>query len=257
MDERPPVRMIEIKEDGYAARARMAIVSFCLALLVGLSATCIGHAQNFYSHDEVLDVTSFWKAQVANAMKESIKPSLTNEQLRKVDGIDWAFPTVNSSTSIGFGASGSRVILPIQSWMFIQDLVAAYIWQDVNDCQPTVLAYSNLLKYRDPSTLPGGMFPDPIEAMGIPSPNTAKLARLSPEFASRFERVFYGVLVFVTAHEVGHVVLGHSAPTGWTYALALRDGTTLHSFTASFTASSDPLESLPAHFRASSMILHC
>jgi hypothetical protein len=79
-------------------------------------------------------------------------------------------------------------------------------------CQPTVLTYCSLLKYHDPTLLPDGKFPDPIKAMGIPSPNTATLAQLSPEFAARFQRVFYGILLFVTAHEVGHVIKGHSAP---------------------------------------------
>jgi hypothetical protein len=185
-------------------------VAFWLAVILSPLATSVVSAQDFYSRDEVLDVKFFWESQVTNVITESIKPSLTGEQLLTEKNIKWEFPTESSDDLIGFGAIDSRVVLPIRSWMFLQDLVVAYLWQDVNGCQPTVLEYSNLLKYRSAASLPGGRYPDPIEAMGIPSPNTKKLAQLSPEFARRLERVFYGIVLFVTAHEVGHVVLGHS-----------------------------------------------
>lgn len=186
----------------------------CLPLAVGSFVMCsnVLSAQNFYPQDEVLNVKSFWERQVAEVTEQSIKPSLAPDQLRVANGITWEFPTDTNSNLVRFGASGSHVVLPIRSWMLLQDLVVAYLWQDVNHCPPTVFMYSNLLKNRDPASLPGGTFPDPIAAMGIPSPNTATLAHLSPEFAARFERVFYGILLFVTAHEVGHVVLRHSAP---------------------------------------------
>jgi hypothetical protein len=185
-------------------------VAFWLAVIIIPLATHLVSAQDFYSRDEVLDVKSFWESQVRNVITESIEPSLTGQQLLTEKAIKWEFPTESSDDLIGFGAIDSRVVLPIRSWMFVEDLVVAYLWQDVNNCPSTVLEYSNLLKYRSATSLPGGRYPDPIEAMGIPSPNTKTLAQLSPEFARRMERVFYGVLLFATAHEVGHVVLGHS-----------------------------------------------
>ncbi len=165
---------------------------FCLTINFGLFATCADalSAQDFYSQNEVLDVKSFWESEVTEAREQSIKPSLNAEQLRIVNRIKWELPTDSDGNLIGFGALDSRVILPIRSWMFVQDLVVAYLWQDVNNCRPTVLTYCNLLKYRDPASLPGGRFPDPIKATGIPSPNTATLAQLSSEFATRFQRVF-------------------------------------------------------------------
>ncbi len=189
---------------------RVILVILCCTIIFTPSA-CAMYAQKLYSQSDMLDVRSFWKTEVARVMEESIKPSLNGEQLRIANKITFDFST-DSDTLIGFGALGTRIILPIQSWTLLQDLVVAYVWQDINNCRPTVMAYSNLLKYRAAASLPGGRFPDPIEAMGIPSPNTAKLAELNREFATRFERVFYAILLFVTAHEVGHVVLGHSTP---------------------------------------------
>src|SRR4029077_14975129 len=93
---------------------------------------------------------------------------------------------------------------------FLHDLIVAFVWQDVNGCRSTLLPYVNMLKYHDAKFFPAGHFPDPIEALGIPSAKTLELARLKLEFGVRMQRIFYGTLLFVVAHEVGHVVLKHT-----------------------------------------------
>ena len=146
----------------------ICILMFCVS-----SAPSRVSAQEMYSRDDLRAVKSFWEQQLKDVRQESIAPSLSSDQRKIFKHIHWEFPNEGGGSLIGFRAASSQVILPIPSLMFTQDLVVAYVWQDVQRCPSTVLTYSNFLKYRDPRLLPGGRFPDPIEAMGIPSPNTA------------------------------------------------------------------------------------
>lgn len=188
------------------------IVTYGVAAIVLLSASCVASGKvlpGLYEPDDLGDMSDYFKQQIDNVIKESIEPTLTGGRRNVLKMIKKEFPTGQNGDPLDFYAEGSTVTLPILSLTFLQDLVVAYIWQDVNGCRLTVLEYVNMLKYREARTLPGGRYLNPIEALGVPSPNTAKLARMKPEFGTRLQRVFYGTLLFVTAHEIGHVVLGH------------------------------------------------
>lgn len=163
-----------------------------------------------YKPSELRDTRDYFKRQVNNVIEESIKPALTPQELQEFRKIKFDFPVTANESPLAFYANDSTVTLPVQSLLFVQELVVAYIWQDVNNCTSTVFEYANMLKYRDASSLPGGKYKNPIDALGIPTFKTARLAQMNADFGPRMQRVFYGMLLFLVAHEVGHVVKGHS-----------------------------------------------
>lgn len=181
--------------------------------VISLAISCCASGKilpGLYDLHELADLRKYFEEQVGNVVKESIEPGLRGERLQTSKRIKLNFPIAGQGGGpLEFYARDSTVTLPILSLTFLQDLVVAYIWQDVNGCRSTVLEYVNLLKYREVGSLPGGRYLNPIEALGIPSPNTATLARMKPEFRARLQRVFYGTLLFITAHEIGHIMLGH------------------------------------------------
>jgi hypothetical protein len=186
---------------------RYSVAAVLLLYVVGVA---LGKDRpGLYDSNELNDLKEYFSEQINNVFKESIEPSLTTEQRQTVK-INLPV-TGDSHDPLDFYAGGKTATFPIFSLMFLHDLVVAYIWRDVNGCKPptAVFEYVNMLKYWETRPVPRGSYTNPIDALGIPSPNTAKLAGMNPEFGVRFQRVFYGTLLFVTAHEIGHVVLGH------------------------------------------------
>jgi hypothetical protein len=185
--------------------------SVAAVLLLSLIDVALGKDRpGLYDLDELRDLKEYWSQSINDVVKESIEPSLTKEQRQILQRTTINLPVTGDSLDpLDFYAGGTTATFPILSLTFMQDLVVAYLWQDVNGCKPTVLEYVNMLKYWETRPVPRGRYTNPIDALGIPSPKTAKLARMNPEFGVRLQRVFYGTLLFVTAHEIGHVVLGH------------------------------------------------
>ncbi len=160
-----------------------------------------------YSKDDLIAVDDFFEKMINYIKDESIKPVMHGKDLEVYTGIEFNFPI--SGDPIGFSSRGMTVKLPILSLTFLQDLIVAYLWEDINHCAPQVFTYLKILKYRNAQSLPGGQFPNPIDALNIPSPNTGTLAKMNVSFGPRLQRLMYGALLFITAHEVGHIVLNH------------------------------------------------
>jgi hypothetical protein len=150
----------------------------------------------------------YFVQQISTIVREVIEPALTAGQRAIWNRATIDYPVDPNGELLNFYAGGLTVTLPIVSLMFLHDLVVASLWQDVNNCKATVLQYVSMLKYKNASLMSSDHL-DPIGALRIPAVGTQKLAMRKPEFGRRFGTVMYSVLLFVTAHEVGHIVLSH------------------------------------------------
>jgi hypothetical protein len=120
-----------------------------------------------------------------------------------------------------FYAEGKTVVMPVLSLKFLSDILLANAWLYVNGYDPrTVDDYVAMLKYSQPSRFPGGRFPQPLDALGIPQEAT-----VVPQTDPRVRNAYFGTLLvasgFIMAHELGHVVLGHTVTPASTLARRL------------------------------------
>lgn len=162
----------------------------------------------FYDRQTLL----YWKGQTPPGIEENFReviwPALTAEEKRVLGRVDLDFPLELPSHPMNFyaSASGGRktVTLPISSLRFFGDLALAYVW--LNDSgyslQP-VSDYLGMLRHQWPDELRGRTY-KPREVLGVPENATA-----NQRVANHFQQVYGTAIVFVLAHELGHIYHGH------------------------------------------------
>lgn len=98
------------------------------------------------------------------------------------------------------------VIIPVLTVSFFRDLAIAEAWFERRRCDTSVvLDYVDIIASRAPSEFPGGRYPNPLEALGIPE--KALSDRRVQVVADEYLRT---VLTFIMAHEFGHALAEHS-----------------------------------------------
>jgi hypothetical protein len=100
------------------------------------------------------------------------------------------------------------VDLPVLSLKFIEDLSTAYAWRHLHGytLEP-VDEYIAMLKYRAPGDFPGGRYPDPLTALGVP----AGVLEQEPEVDDLSLRFRNSAWAFILAHELGHLRHRHAS----------------------------------------------
>lgn len=197
---------------------RIGVFTTILGFLIS-SGIEFGSAENFsaeeerfrtiYTSQDLLNVSSSFKEAINKIVADTIRPALNSEQLATLNATEFEFPMQGGLLEFYANASGLEVTFPISSLLFLQDILAAYLWEDARHCDTNVFYYLMMLKYRGLGSFPQGKFPDPIEALGIPSPNPPELAEMDSQFGARFKRLMPSALAFIVAHEIGHVILHH------------------------------------------------
>jgi hypothetical protein len=145
-------------------------------------------------------------------LTEVILPVLTTEEKRRLGGTPRVeFPLYAEGESKGrplafyVPPGPPRVVLPVLSLHFLDELCTAYAWLQINDYTlETVSEYTAMLRYRD---FPGSK-PPPLQALHIPD-NALKDPRV--------DRLALGHFVtartFILLHELGHLYHQHHATT--------------------------------------------
>jgi hypothetical protein len=141
-----------------------------------------------------------WNLMFERLLDKSEKDALRRARLE--------FPTLSSDGSLlNFQASAQQAVvqMPIHSLLLLEDICTAYAWLHQNGFSAiTVNEYASLLKYRQPNDFPGGAYPPPLKALGIPE---AALKDMEVDGLSlRFRNSAYA---YVLAHEMGHILYRH------------------------------------------------
>ena len=97
-----------------------------------------------------------------------------------------------------------RVVMPVMSLHFLDELCIAYAWLQVNGYRlETVSEYTAMLRYHE---FPAGRVPPPLAALQIPA--NALQDRRVDELALGH---FVTARTFLLLHEMGHIYHGHRA----------------------------------------------
>ncbi len=105
-----------------------------------------------------------------------------------------------------FYAAGKVITVPILSIRFLDDITQAwgYLWSNGHDLK-LVADYLAMIKYRNPADFPGGRFPPPLAALGIPKDawkHDKKMDDVS-------QKALKSAIVWVLAHELAHIYYRH------------------------------------------------
>lgn len=104
-----------------------------------------------------------------------------------------------------YAAQGGRVVLPLSSVKMVSDLTVAVAWLNRHRLpEKKVFDYTAMLAFRGPT--PDGVRALPLAALGVPDN-----ALDSPEVEGLFQKLYGDAMVFIMAHELGHLFHGHSA----------------------------------------------
>jgi hypothetical protein len=104
-----------------------------------------------------------------------------------------------------YAAQGGRVVMPLSSVRLVSDLTLALAWLNRHrQPEKRVFDYVAMLAYRGPA--PDGVRAQPLTALGVPAD-----ADSDPAVEALFQKMFGTIMVFVMAHETGHLFHGYHA----------------------------------------------
>jgi hypothetical protein len=182
------------------------------SLLTALTFAPVVWAQEwsgFYARETLI----YWHSQMPPGIEENLQqviwPKLTPPEKPALAGVTLDFPLEDSHHPMNFYALDDgqvkTVTLPISSLRFFGDLALAYAWLNANGYSlDTVTDYLAMIKYQWPDGLVGTAY-RPLEALRIP-----ESARNDPAVMNAFQRTFASAVVFILAHELGHLYHQHA-----------------------------------------------
>jgi hypothetical protein len=133
---------------------------------------------------------------------------LTEPERRTLAGVRIECPLIGAQTGtpVDFYTMGhvrsATVFMPVLSLLFLEDLATSFAWlQHHDDSLETIEAYVNLLRSKKAADFPGGRYPAPLKALGIPPDALSDASVQALARAWRDEAYTYILL-----HEFGHVL---------------------------------------------------
>jgi hypothetical protein len=185
-----------------------------LALLLLLTASAAraqcppGYDWSGFYPPAILDRTARLTApDLQSNFDQFMLPRLTEQQRRVLTGVSLDFGQREySAHPLNFyAARGGRIVLPLSSVRMVTDLSLALAWMNRHRLpERKVFDYAAMLAYRGPA--PDGVRALPLATLGVPE-NAASEA----EVGDLFQKVLVDTMVFIVAHEMGHLFHNHQA----------------------------------------------
>jgi hypothetical protein len=157
------------------------------------------------------DTLRYWRSRyepnIRYNLDELILQRLSATERQSAKGLRLDFRLRGSNDPMAYYVQGPVITISTLSVKFLDDLSIAFVWLMENGFSiETISYYADVLKYRNPAELPAGRYPPPLDALGIP-----KDALKDPEVDDASQKILKSAIVFILAHEVGHIVRGHSS----------------------------------------------
>lgn len=186
------------------------IAGFKVAVRLGLVAL----TANLYSRDmSTLYPTATleqwaprYQASTNRILNNFVHVYLTSAEKRRLADVSIDFPLMVDGSMKGdplaFYAYNSRVVFPIFSLKFLDDLSTAYAWLQLHGYSlDTITEYTAMLMHKDL----GGKYPAPLAALHVPA--DALQDKKVDELALNH---FVTARMFILLHELGHIYHAHA-----------------------------------------------
>jgi len=143
--------------------------------------------------------------QIRAEYRETILPQLTESERAPLDAIKIEFPVSGpNGDPFEFYTDGSTIYLPALSLRFYADLCVANAWLNAHGYDgTTVRDYVGVL-FREAALSPRAPLLPVFHTLGVPD-----TARDEAAVKNRADRNFGNTIVFLLAHELGHVLKKH------------------------------------------------
>lgn len=156
----------------------------------------------------------YWKGRYTDNIRWNfdhlILGKLTPAERDRLGPVRLAFPLKAPGDlrqhPLQFYSADNTIVAPIQSVRFFDEITQAWGWLWSND-HPLELVgdYLAMIRYRNPQEFPGGRFPPPLTALGIPE----DAWQHDPRMDDVSQKALKSAVVWILAHELAHVYYGH------------------------------------------------
>jgi hypothetical protein len=179
--------------------ARTLVFGACLA--AGLAGPAA--ADGLFSDAEITAVLARRAPLIAGVVTEDIPSALPREARAGTAGIGVAF-VLHGPNPLSFYAdpAARNVVVPGDTVLFLDDLVTVAAWFDAHGCRREWIQSYLWALLRD-----GEPLPRPLAAFAIDRAATVADAAVDESATKGYN----GMLLYLLAHEIGHLVLGHAA----------------------------------------------
>lgn len=183
------------------SRCAIALGLAC-SLTWGASAQSVSR---LYSRQQLEADSARYGEQVSAEYRDTLLPNLTPEEKAVIASVKIEFPATGpKGDPFEFYTDGNVIYLPALSLRFFSDLCVASAWLNAHGFDgTTVRDYVGLL-FREASLSPSAPLPPVFKALGVPP-----TAREENAVAQRASRNFGNTVVFLLAHELGHILKKH------------------------------------------------
>ena len=190
--------------------ARLAS-TWLLALVGVLAPQAHADADGLYDRATLDQWGQRYQRSTQRIIDEVIRPALLAEEQTRLADAHLDLPVHAEGTQRGrplaFYADGWRVVMPVYSLKFLDDLCTAYAWLQFNGYSlETISDYTAMLRYGEVQATPAYA---PLAALGIPA--DALDDQRVDELALGH---FVTARTFILLHELGHIYHGHRGGTG-------------------------------------------
>lgn len=193
----------------YTAFSRCLVIALGWLLLGSPTIATAKDVSGIYS-DETLtywkDIFSPWVDEI---ISKEIMPALWPSAKKALHGTKIEIPITNQYQdpfTYDTAINKHTIEIPVLNVKFLHDLISAKLWLDARGFEDKSFVYVLALKNQNASAFPEGRYLSPYEALGVPHKKTMELTNNEPDISCWSQELFQGALLFLLAHEVGHVV---------------------------------------------------
>jgi hypothetical protein len=156
-----------------------------------------------------------------------LKSLLSGPEQNALAGVELQVPPEDPAAEpFAFYRQGSTITMSVFSLLFVEDLCTAYAWLYTKGYSlETVDEYIAMLKYKKAADFPGGRYPPPLPALGVPAD-----AWHDPAVNNLSLRLRNSAYAFIMAHELGHIAKKHRAYADITVAESRKQETEADAF---------------------------
>lgn len=180
---------------------------------ISLQSTYAISRQALYSNSELQQSKPRYEKRIQQLYKLGLWDFLEGREKRALSGVDIQLPLRGDHPLDVYAYSKRRptVVFPISSLKFIEDLCLAYAWRYVNrySLEP-IDEYLAMLKYKSARDFPGGKYPPPLKALGVPAKVWEKDKKVD-DLSLNFRNTAWA---FILAHELAHLRFRHIGNQG-------------------------------------------
>ncbi|MGH7388592.1 MAG: hypothetical protein ACREM3_03955 [Candidatus Rokuibacteriota bacterium] len=114
-----------------------------------------------------------WQARYTRSMNrilaEGFMPVLSAEERRILSGVRLDLP-LRDAAFLNFYTEDRTIVLPAAALHWLSEIYTAYAWLVLENYQlEPIEEYVAMLKHKKPADFPGGAYPPPLRALGIPA----------------------------------------------------------------------------------------